>query len=225
MEFHDIESIALEVTSEGQKWLFTGVYKPPCILDNKFYTEFSLTTEKFVKNYHNFILMGDMNFNMLDNEKCSILKDSSNIFCLKNLVKTPTCFTKISKPTLLDVILTNQENKCSKICNFGCRLSDVHNLIAIQVKCERPNVKPKYKKCRSFKNFDVQNFLVDLEYQTWDTISEDHQNINVSTVYENFNNKFIQIANKHAPFKERKILPKQIPFMNKTLKSAVYKNK
>lgn len=26
MEFHDIESIALEVISEGQKWLFTEVH-------------------------------------------------------------------------------------------------------------------------------------------------------------------------------------------------------
>ena len=106
-------------------------------------------------------------------------------------------------------------------------MSDVHNLIAIQVKGERPNVKPKYTKCRSFKNVDVQKFLIDLEDQTWDTISEDHQNINinVNTAYEDFNNKFIQIANKHAPFKERKILPKQIPYMNKTLKSAVYKKK
>ena len=105
-------------------------------------------------------------------------------------------------------------------------MSDVHNLIStIQVKCERPNVKPKYKKCRSFKNFDVQNFLVDLEDQTWDIISEEHQNINVNTAYENFNNKFIKIPNKHAPFNERKIQPKQIPYMNKALKSAVYKKK
>ena len=101
MEFHDIESIALDVTSEGQKWLFTWVYKPSSMMDNKCYTDFSLTTENLVKNYDNFILMGDINFNMLDDEKCSILKDSCDIFCLKNLVKKPTCFTKISKPTPL----------------------------------------------------------------------------------------------------------------------------
>ena len=50
-------------------------------------------------------------------------------------------------------------------------------------------------------------------------------NTDVNAAYDNFNNKFIQTANKHAPFKERKILPKQIPYMNKTLKSAVYKKK
>ena len=82
MEFHDIESIALEVTSEGHKWLFTGVYKPPSMLDNTFYTDFSLTTEKFVKDYDSFILMCDMNLNMLDDEKYSILKDSVIYFVL-----------------------------------------------------------------------------------------------------------------------------------------------
>ena len=49
--------------------------------------------------------------------------------------------------------------------------------------------------------------------------------MNVNYAYENFNNKLIHIVDKHAPLKERKILPKQIPYMNKTLKSAVYKKK
>ena len=53
------------------------------MLDNTFYTDFSLTTEQFVKNYDSLILMCDMNLNMLDDEKYSILKDSCDIFCLK----------------------------------------------------------------------------------------------------------------------------------------------
>jgi hypothetical protein len=46
------------------------------MLDNTFSTDFSLTTEKFVKNYDSFILMCDMNLNMLDDETYSILKDA-----------------------------------------------------------------------------------------------------------------------------------------------------
>lgn len=43
-----------------------------------------------------------------------------------------------------------------------------------------------------------------------------------------FNNNFLEIADKHAPFKERKlkpIKPKQVPYMNKALRSAVYKKR
>ncbi|XP_071127695.1 uncharacterized protein [Mytilus edulis] len=165
--------------------------------------------------------MGDLNFNMLDDNKSSTLNDSCDIFCIKNIINKATCYNRNSKPTLLDVILTNQENKCGKRCNFGCGLSDVHNLIGVQIKCERPNIKPKYRKCRSFKNFDVNDFLSDLNELNWDV--DPHNNIN--TEYENFNKKFIETANKHAPFKERKILSKQIPYMNKQLKSAIYKKK
>ena len=40
-----------------------------------------------------------------------------------------------------------------------------------------------------------------------------------------FNNNFLEIADKHAPFKERKIKPKQVPYMNKALRSAVYEKR
>jgi hypothetical protein len=102
------------------------------------------------------MIMGDMNFNMLDEQRSSVLNDWCDILCLKNLVKEPTCYTCNAKPTLLDIILTNQDNKCGKLCNFGTVLRDVHNCIAVQVKCTRPLHNPKYRNCRSFKNCDEQ---------------------------------------------------------------------
>ena len=79
VEFKDIESLALEVTSEKQKWLFLGVYKPPSVRDNIFSGDFNKTTDKIVKMYDNFIIMGDMNFNMLDDVKNVTLRDSLNL--------------------------------------------------------------------------------------------------------------------------------------------------
>ncbi|VDI82458.1 Hypothetical predicted protein [Mytilus galloprovincialis] len=49
-EFQDIESIALEVTTEDNKWLFIGAYKQPSMPDSKFRTDFNLTTDKVIKN-------------------------------------------------------------------------------------------------------------------------------------------------------------------------------
>jgi len=52
------------------------------------------------------------------------------------------------------------------------------------------------------------------------------RNTNVNTAYGNFNNKCIEVANKHPPVKERKISSQQTPYMNnKELKSAVYKKR
>jgi hypothetical protein len=63
--------------------------------------------------------------------------------------------------------------------------------------------------------------LSDLQDINWDV----ERNTNVNIAYENFNNKFIEVANKHASVKQRKILPQQTPYINKQLKSAVYKKR
>jgi hypothetical protein len=46
----------------------------------------------------------------LDEKKCVPLVSICDILDLTNLVKRPTCFTKIADPTLNDVILTNSPN-------------------------------------------------------------------------------------------------------------------
>jgi hypothetical protein len=61
----------------------------------------------------------------------ALVKSSS----LKNIVKKATCFTKIAKATLLDLILTCQECDFKKMCNFGTGISNVHNFIAVQLNC------------------------------------------------------------------------------------------
>jgi hypothetical protein len=79
VEFKDIESLELEVTFNKQKCLFLSVYKPPSMRDNIFSDDFNKTTDKIVKMYDNFIIMGDMNFNMLDDVKNVTLRDSLNL--------------------------------------------------------------------------------------------------------------------------------------------------
>jgi hypothetical protein len=45
------------------------------------------------------------------------------------------------------------------------------------------------------------------------------------SAYDHFSKCFNEVADKHAPFKERKILPKQVPYMNSELKWAIYRKK
>jgi hypothetical protein len=48
------------------------------------------------------------------------------------------------KTSLPDVILTNSHSSFGKKCNFNCGLSDVHNLIAFQLKDETKSKKPNW---------------------------------------------------------------------------------
>ncbi|XP_062612802.1 uncharacterized protein LOC134274545, partial [Saccostrea cucullata] len=162
-----------------------------------------------------------MNFDLLDKDKGAPLLDICDIFDFTNLVKGPTCFTRIAKPSLLDVCLTKDDTKINKICNFSCGLSDVHNFIGVQFKCNIKQSDSKWKRCRTFKNFDEESFISDLAQV--DFYYEDHNDINLA--FSDFNNKFATIIDKHAPMKMRKIRPNQVPCMNKELRKAIYNKK
>lgn len=64
-------------------------------------------------------------------------------------------------------------------------------------------------------------FLYDLQCINWNI-----ENVtDITNEYDEFSNGFIRVANKHTPSEKRNILPKQIQYMNKDLKSAIYKKR
>jgi hypothetical protein len=52
-------------------------------------------------------------------------------------------FCPVADPTLNDVILTNSPNNCMNVLNFNCGISDVHNLISVQIKCNINHISMK----------------------------------------------------------------------------------
>ena len=80
------------------------------------------------------MFIGDLDNDMLVPAKSTPLQNVCDIFDLTNLVKSATCYTKISNPSLNDVILTNMPNNCMNVTNFNCGISDLHNLIALEIK-------------------------------------------------------------------------------------------
>ena len=146
-----------------------------------------------------------------------------HIFDMNNIVEDPTCFTSNNKPSLVDVILVNNTSFIGKTFNFNCGLSDVHNLIGFQLNIDIPSSKPKWRNYRSFKNFDFVNFNVELGSRLSQIDFSDDRNI--IERYEDFTNTVTSVTDKYAPQKVKKCIPKPVPYMNKTLKQAVYKKK
>ena len=137
--------------------------------------------------FHANMFLGDLNFDCLTEEKSRNLKNLLDVYDLSNLVKEPTCFAKGSKPSLVDVILTNKPSYCGNTCNFDCGISDVHNIIAVQFKAEilaRRNTKRTY---RSYKNVDGEKFITDVQSADFQINSDN--DIDVNTAYDDFNKK------------------------------------
>ena len=74
---------------------------------------------------------------------------------------------------------------------------------------------------RSFRNFDIVNFNMDLESNLSQIIFSEENDINET--YEAFTNAILSVTNKHAPLKKKNILPKSVPYMNQNLKQSFYK--
>ncbi|VDI69629.1 Hypothetical predicted protein [Mytilus galloprovincialis] len=143
LEFSDVESIGIEAVIGNKKWFFCGIYKPPSMSDDHFSTDCTKTIDKIISKYDNYIFIGDFNYNMLNCDKSAMIREICDIFNLKNIIKKATCFTKIAKATLLDLILMNHDCDFKKICNFGTGISDVHNFISVQLNCDLPKILPK----------------------------------------------------------------------------------
>ena len=115
LDFKHIEGINIEVNLNGNKWLLSGAYKPPSMSDELFEQDCTLGLDKISEKYEHFVLLGDLNFNMLDGPKSEKLKGVCDTFDLSNIVKDPTCFTSWNKPSLLDVILVNHASFIGKL--------------------------------------------------------------------------------------------------------------
>ena len=94
--------------------VFSGIDKPPNMPDNVFNTDFSQTVDKIISRYDKYILIGDLYVDMLNSNTSETIMDICDVVDLKNIVRKATYFTKSSKPTLLDVILTNENTRCGK---------------------------------------------------------------------------------------------------------------
>ena len=102
-------------------------------------------------NYDNIIVMGDLNFDILNDKKCQALKDLCDVLDFWQLVLKPTCFMKNGIPLLVDVVLTNQKNKCFNIQNCPTGISDCHNIISVTIKGDVPVQKRQIITYKSYK--------------------------------------------------------------------------
>ena len=166
--------------------------------------------------------LGDLNYDILTPDKCHTLKNIMDTCSLKNLVKEPTCFTKSSRPSLIDVILTNSPNLLCNTINFDCGLSDCHTMVATTFKENSISNKRHKITFRRYKNFQEADFIRDLNQAPF----------HISALFDDANDCYwayeillMDIVDEHAPRKQKYPKNDPPPFMNSDLRKAIYKKK
>ena len=100
----NFEGIFLEINLKRSKWLLFGGYNPNKENILNFVNQLGPILDLYMSKYENFLLLGDFNSEMSEDG----MRDFSETYDLKNLIKEPTCFKNIENPSLIDLILTNK---------------------------------------------------------------------------------------------------------------------
>ena len=206
----DIECFFVEINLYKKKWLIGCTYNPSKDLISKHIKSLSKYIDEHLKLYDNIIIMGDFNAEPIDSE----MKEFCELYCLKNLVKDPTCYKNPDKPSCIDLVLTNRERLFQKTTVVETGLSDFHKMTVTILKTFFRKAPPKIVSYRDYKHFSQVHFR-----------SELHQYLTNYNIYELSNDEFVKIFmgifDKHAPLKQKYVRANQGPFMTKELRKAV----
>ena len=134
-----------------------------------------------------------------------------NAFCLKNLIKEPSCFISIV-PTKIDLIVTNQKSLFMKSNAYESGLSDFHKLTTTILRKSITKGNPRNILYKDYKIFDQKKFEDQLRSQL----------ASIKTVdYSQFHEIFLKTLDAIAPIKKKILRFNHNPFMSKALRKAI----
>ena len=111
----------------------------------------------------------------------------------KNIVKQKTCFKNMENPSCIDLYITNSPKSFQNTTTLDTGLSDYHKMVITVLKTSFQKAKPKEFYYRDYRNLNREDFKIELQNKL---------NNNVAS-YELFEKLFLEVLDKHAPFKSR----------------------
>ena len=214
---HGIEIMVIEGRLyKMEKWHLVIIHKPPKVTKNYFENTLTEICQSLEKESPHWFIMGDTNFDV-SHEKS--LSDLCVVYDLSNLVDGPTCF-KGDTPSSIDVLLSTEPKRCKNSLNSSCSISDFHNLTCVATKLHKPHIEPKTIYYRSYRNFDDNIFLNDVQkipFWISDAFEDEDDR------WWGFGKLFSDVIDKHAPIKTRTLKKPSLPYMNSSLRRAIHK--
>lgn len=196
-----------------------------CVAYRPEYCPVSCFVDDFMDKYSqalthgkNIIVAADLNCDMLKphSPEATALQDLCDSVNLTQLIKEPTRVTATSS-TLIDVIMTSSTDLVERSGVLQSHISD-HYLVDVLLKLKIPKPPPSYVKVRSYKNYDSQRFVSDLERVPWNEVTLDDD---ASDMVDRFNARFLEVLDGHAPIKVVKVKHRRCPFVTEEIKELM----
>ena len=117
-----IERFYVELKLRSENWLINCFYNPNRNAIGNQLEALSDFLDFHSSSYNNIIILGDFNVGVEELH----MKTFCENYSLQNLIKQPTCYKNPSRPTCIDLILTNVPRSFQSSCVMETGLSDFH---------------------------------------------------------------------------------------------------
>ena len=198
----EFEAVWIEIKKKGSKNIIVGcVYRHPHTANLKDFSDYiNMCLVKLNKEGKEVFITGDFNIDLLKYESNSSYRDFYNLVTSNGflpLILQPSRITDTSY-TLIDNIFTNAFTHESISGNILIEFADhLTQFVSVQTQNSDPRSSSDYfKRCN--KNWNEDNFLHDLETQTWSN------DMNPSAKLDVLMTNLTRCVDKHLPLKKLK---------------------
>ena len=163
------------------------------------------------------LVVGDLNCDLLTSSyESRALNDFCSSLNMRQLITEPTRVTPTSE-SLIDVIMTSNSALATDSGVVETHIS-AHYLVYAVLNFKAPKPLPNYVISRGYENYDSESFVNDLAQVLW------YENALIDDAgekVEHFNDKFLEVLERHAPVRKRKVRNRQCPFLDQEIKELM----
>ena len=210
------EFLFVEIRCKMQKCLLGVVYKPPNIGHLQ---DIETVLHNLLPFYEHVILLGDFNTNLLSSNSYNTIQlqtmfQSCNMTILPS---EPTHHTTYSD-TLLDLAVTNNHHKVLTNGQIAAPGISAHDIIYVEYSLQCPKPKPRLVTYRDLKHINHTKLINEAAELPWHNIWTLRT---IDEKVEAFNDMILQLYDKHAPIKTRRITRQPAPWMTENIRALM----
>ena len=141
------------------------------------------------------------------------------LYQLTQTISSPTRVTMTSS-SLLDVCITHTPEKLVTSRVVPITISDHYLILTIRkINIHLNQIRNKKIEIRSFKHFNAENFINDLQDQRWDLCDGD---FSVDKKWETWKSLFSRVLDKHTPIRIKNVRNKSnVPWLTSSIKLQI----
>ena len=210
----NLEIITIEINIQNVKPFIIVVWYRPPSANVQMFDLFETVLQKIDNLHLNFVVLGDLNCNMLANQlswQSRHLLEITDTLSLSEVINSPTRVT-VNTSTLVDVIFVNDTSKVRKSLVIPVSLSDHYMICCIwgKEKLFNENVH-KYKNSRNVRKVNIEQYKEDIGALQWESV---YRAENANNAYSCFEKDLLKEIDKHAMLRRKRIKKKESPWIN-----------